>query len=211
MSGQCSQGSIPQDSAASQEASTVCSNSTHLWERSAKRAISQGGNPSDNAASQKASTVHANSNPPWEDSANSTNSQGGNPPLPMQSTTLGLRQLGTQPDLGLPRQTLLFFRQIVRSHRYARPPPSTALLLRQLPVVVPNKQWLSPPLSNNITQAGSKLLRSFPRGNRHSARLRASQSSEGGTTTSQANSAIPKEAIIPLHITLGLTVPGSPF
>ena len=36
-----------------------------------------------------------------------------------------------------------------------------------------------PPVSNNITQAGSSSGRSFPRGNRHSARLRASQASQG--------------------------------
>ena len=121
-----SQGSIPQDSAASQEASMVHPNSTPLWEYSANRAISQGGNPSDNVASQEASAVQPNSTLPWEDSSNSTNSDGGNPPLPVQSTILGLRQLGAHPSLGLPRQASLFPRQIVRSPKQASSPFNSA-------------------------------------------------------------------------------------
>ena len=76
----------------------------------------------------------------------------------------------------------------------------------------PRKQWLSPPVSNNITQAGSSSGRSFPRGNRHSTRLRASQASQGDTATSQANSITPQGGNDPpLYTTLGLSPQGYPM
>ena len=80
---------------------------------------------------------------------------------------------GTRPRSGLPRQTVLFLRQIVRSPRQVGPPPLNSATLQATSSASSQEAVALPPLSNNITEAGSSSDRSLPRGNRYSTRLRA--------------------------------------